>query len=299
MNKKKTVVKKPKAKAKPAPKKGPPAPPKGKLQDFPIDMLKFEPELQPREGDGSTPIGGLFGYHIADLRAAIRRKEVLPPIKVWIVGGKGNLVTDGHHTTEAYRQEGYKTIPAEVFEGSWLEAVAAANGANEEHKALKRSHADKRRAVSNMLKVLRETGESWSNARIAAACKVSDDLVGNMMMREPAPVVVNDDTGTRVGVDGRKYKAPGTKKKKADKPTEEPTDDTPTPTPVAAFDFHGFETHAGVVLRDIDALAKIHGVLNTPRTEGMRRLYREFHQEFTQWHTELENQAAGKPKGKP
>lgn len=304
----KTASKKPKVKA--AAKHPADSIPKGKLQDFPIDMLKFEPELQPRKGDATSPIGGLFAYHVNDLREAIKHKEPLPPVQVWIVAGRGNLVTDGHHTTEAYRQEGKKTVPAEVREGTWLDAVAAASQANSQHKALKRTNEDKRQAVRNLLTALREAKVAWSNSRVAKWCSVGDDLVAAMLLRQPPPSETKVEGGEEVkklGVDGRAYKgSAGKKKTKRKGTTAEPAEEpvialavvTP-PVPQGVFDFHAFESHAGVVMRDIDALAKVYSVLNTPRTEGMRRLYREFHQEFTQWHKELASQAAGERKGKP
>lgn len=291
--------------------------PKGKLADFPIEMLKFEPELQARVGDASLPVGGLFSYHVEDLRAAIRRGEKLPPVQVWAVPGRGNLVTDGHHSTEAYRLEGRKKIPCEVHEGSWLDAVKAAAQANAQHRALKRTGDDKRRAVKSLLTALREAGESWTNARVAKWVRVSDDLVGSVLLRM-APDHNGPAPTAKLGADGKVYKAdvgakkakvtgktpetPETPKPEAEKPAEKTADPsltmgadkTPAPAPVpvtsqspAVFDFPAFETHVGVIERDIDKAAGAYNAKLSKRADGLRRLLREFKAEFTGWVDDL------------
>lgn len=300
------------AKKKPAPKRPPDdEQPKGVLKDFPIDMLKFEPALQARVGDASTPIGGLYSYHVEDLRGAVRRKESLPPVQVWIVPGRGNLVTDGHHTTEAYRLEGRKTVPAETHEGTWLDAVKAASAANAQHKALKRTNEDKRRAVLNLLTALKEAKETWSNGRVAKWCQVGDDLVAALVLRTQA--VAPDSAAPKKGSDGREYKASVGKGKKEKKgkpsaivappvatdpepvaPKAEPTT-APAEVPSArVFDFPAFEGRVGAVYRDIDAVGLMFGLNHAPRTEGIRRLLREFKAEFQEWYNELSNKAKEK-----
>lgn len=305
---------KPAVKKKPAPKKGESEPrPKGKPQDFRIDMVKFERELQPRQGDGSSPIGGLFAFHVEDLRRAIRAGEDLPRARIWSVAGRGNLAADGHHTIEAYRLEGRKTFPAEVFEGSWLDAVKDASQANAQHLALKRTHEDKRNAVTNLLNALAEAGEDWSNMRVAQWCKVSDDLVKAVRVRIPQVPEKEPEDGKpsepakRVGRDGKSYSAKKKPKTKAE----------PAPVATAArvglfdrpaagepakvnpeYDLNHFDSLWGGLLREVDNLGRQYSAIQGSRPDGLRKLAAEFKDDFHQWHKELVakyESAKGKP----
>lgn len=286
--------------------------PQGELKQFPIDMLKFETMLQPRKGDASTPVGGLYEFHVEDLRESIRKGDKLPPIRVFAVAGRGNVVTRGHHRTEAYRREGRKQVPVEFFpDKTWLEAVVDANQEQEGDSTspLKRDHEAKRQAVLHMLQILRDGGKSWTNRKIAAHTGTSDDLVAKMILRmapqvsppttEPAKPVVKE------GKDGKQYKEPVKKPKASNpdppKPPAIGTDATPsrerppldTP-PARVFDLHKFETEVGATYRQIDNLGATYSVMHGTRTEGLRRLLQEFKAEFVKFHEELEQTRKGK-----
>lgn len=302
-----------KTKKKTASKKGDAEGPKGKEMDFRIDDLSFAPEMQPRAGDGTSG-HGLYADHVEDVRAAVRKREPLPRIRIWRVAGKGNIVTDGHHVTEAYRLEGRKTVPAEVFEGEWWQAVLDASGANAHEGAAKKlSHAEKRTAVKNAIKALKDSGQNWSNVRIAKHCRVSDDLVASVMGKSPEL----KPTGPVSGTDGKKYPQENRGKKKPAvkaEPVPEPKADVKPLDPIAAavvaraveehkaepaftresprtFDFAAFESKWGQLAREIDNLAAVFHVMNTARTEGIRKHLGQFKAAFTEWHRELGEKA--------
>jgi hypothetical protein len=315
----KTKTKKPKATARPRKKPEPPAGPVGKEVDFPIDMITREPELQPRKGDGKGGGNGLYADHVQDMRGAVadlaKRKE-LPRVRIWAVGGRGNLLTDGHHTVKAYELEGMKKVPALVFEGSWLDAVADANR-EDPHKALKRTAEERRTAVINLLTTLRKEGENWSMSRVAKWCGVGDDLVKACVLRlPPDPKAAS---GPKLGSDGKKYAAkhganpkPKPATGKAPRAEPEPEAATPAPEPKAepviaeikaiptptssdtktqpdgqAFDVAAFEAKVGAVDREIDNLGNLYGAAHVPRAEFLRRLLREFKAGFLEWNKEL------------
>lgn len=272
--------------------------PKGKLQDFPINMVRFHVGMQARKGDASTPVGGLYADHVADLRAAIRGGAKLPPVQIWSVPGEGNLVADGHHTVEAARQEGLKTVSAEVHEGTILQAILAATGANPHAGApLKMTNEEKRSAVTMTLLALRQHGESWTNARIAQHCHVGDDLVAACIMRLPADQSSETTTGPKVGKDGKNYKAgKGPKAKKTGKELVITKSDGTSTTEqfggsvkLAAkmFDLKDFESKVGVLDRDIDNLGRLYGAIQTVEHDALRRLLREFKAEFLAWNAKL------------
>lgn len=253
------------AKAKAPAKKAPPAkkpegPPKGKKVDFPIDQISFHPELQARIGDSTTPIGGLYGDHLEDLTRAVKDGIILPRVRLWTVPGKGNFCTDGHHTTEAYKRAGKKEVPVELFTGEWVDAVLDSTSANRHEGAPKKlTNVEKRRNVKHTLKVLAESGQKWSNNKIAKHCRVGDDLVASII-EDAAP-----------------------KPKAVAEPNAKPSE-TKAPT---MFDAKKLEEHMGAVYRDIDECARSFGESTAARTDNIRHLAQDFKKEFLDWMKEL------------
>lgn len=131
----------------------------------------------------------------------------LPPIEVYFDGSQYWL-SDGFHRWHAHKAAGFGTIQANVIQGTQRDAILAAVGANAAH-GLKRSNADKRKAVRMLL----EDGE-WqqkSDRWIADKAKVSAPLVASV--REASTVNIYSSSGdkkktTRTGKDGKKRKAP-------------------------------------------------------------------------------------------
>jgi hypothetical protein len=104
-----------------------------------------------------------------------------PPVIVFH-DGEVHWLGDGFHRVEAARryiqreQIGY-TVVAEVRPGTRRDAVLCAAGANAAH-GLRRTNADKRRAVETLLRD--EEWGQWSNREIARRCAVSQPFVSKL-----------------------------------------------------------------------------------------------------------------------
>lgn len=98
--------------------------------------------------------------------------EDFPPLRCYLLDGKIVLAA-GHHTLEAHRAQGADKIRAIVIKGGTLaDAILDAVKSNTRH-GLRRTPADKRRAV----KLLLETFPAWSTKQIADNAAVSAHLV--------------------------------------------------------------------------------------------------------------------------
>jgi len=117
--------------------------------------------------------------------------------------GSEYWLADGFHRCAAYERFGADVVDAEVKQGSRREAVLHSVGANAEH-GLKRTNADKRRAVELLLR-----DDEWVKASdrwIAEKCGVSYEFV-----RKLRPEVSTVDTSTpKAGQDGKTYSPPRT-----------------------------------------------------------------------------------------
>ena len=203
--------------AAPAPKKKavkPPPEPSVKLMD--IERIIVDLELQSR-----------VDYHkptIVDYVEVYKSKTKLPPVDVFYDGGEC-LLAGGFHRVAAAKKAGRKLIDVRVHQGDKNDAIAFSVGQNHDH-GLRRTNADKRRAVKMLLSIPR-----WaikSDRLIASQCNVSDKLVASI---RPEPTAESRSSTTRVGRDGKKRKVP---KKKA-----KPVPATPEPVPIEeAVDDH-------------------------------------------------------------
>ena len=127
--------------------------------------------------------------------------DELPPLKVFYDGSKFWLA-DGFHRIAAAKKIERKKVLCEVEDGTKRDAILYACGANANH-GLRRTNEDKRRAVERLLRD--EEWSKWSNRRIAQQACVSD-----MMVKSIRDQVQDSCTSsqTRVGKDGKEYKAP-------------------------------------------------------------------------------------------
>jgi hypothetical protein len=98
---------------------------------------------------------------------------VFPPILLFD-DGKGLWLADGFHRFEAKRKIEHDTIVAEIRKGTRRDAILHGIGANATH-GLRRSQADKRRAVERLLKD--PEWARWSDRKIAEAAKVDHKTV--------------------------------------------------------------------------------------------------------------------------
>jgi hypothetical protein len=100
----------------------------------------------------------------------------LPPVKL-IREGEVQWLWDGHLRYAAHKKAKVHEIKAEVTEGTFIDALAAAAGANFSH-GLRRSDEDKRRAVASLFK--EKTWAGRSDRVIAETCKVSHPFVSKI-----------------------------------------------------------------------------------------------------------------------
>ena len=121
-----------------------------------------------------------------------------PPVMVYF-DGTDYWMADGFHRLLAAIRADRKHISAEVKQGSRADAAWAACAANQTH-GLRRTNADKRKAVEMALKLRPEL----SDRAIAGHCGLSDPFVGQMRRQ----VLTVSTSTSRTGSDGRRYPVP-------------------------------------------------------------------------------------------
>jgi ParB-like nuclease domain len=111
-----------------------------------------------------------------DYAEAMTEGATFPPV---VLFSEGDLywIGDGYHRIAAARKVGFTTITAEVGEGGQRETLLYACSANASH-GLRRTNADKRKAVETMLQD--EEWGQWSNYQIAKHCGVGEFLVRSL-----------------------------------------------------------------------------------------------------------------------
>ena len=176
------------------------------IQLFDLDLLRL---------DGGTQSRAEIDQVTVDAYAdAIRSDAIFPPIVVFYDGEKYWLA-DGFHRVHAHKQEGCITISAEVRSGTRREAILYSVGANATH-GLRRTNADKRRAVETLLR-----DEEWSKKSdrwIAEKCGVSDRFVNGQR-----PTTANrSQLEERTGQDGKTRKLPAKRDPAPKAPPVEP-----------------------------------------------------------------------------
>lgn len=114
--------------------------------------------------------------HIDDIREAIRNGEEIEPVILYHDGSE-YYAGDGFHRMDACEAENLEHVPAYVRKGTLRDAKLYAASANAEHKALKRSNADKVNQVNLLLED--SICYRWSDRQIATHVGVSPTTVGN------------------------------------------------------------------------------------------------------------------------
>ena len=133
-----------------------------------MDVIRIDGGTQSRE-----KIDDNIVTEYADL---IEDGVVFPAVRVYF-DGVDHYLADGFHRYHAHRRAGKGAIEADVEKGTLRDAILYSLGANHEH-GLRRSNADKRKAVQAMLDDFE--WQEWSNGEIARRCHVSERLVANM-----------------------------------------------------------------------------------------------------------------------
>lgn len=176
------------------------------MKNLPTDGLLLSPDLQMR--------AALDTETISEYAAAMKAGEAFPPIRV-IEADDGWLVCDGFHRVSAARAAGIASLPCNVTVGTMDDALLVALQANATN-GLRRSNADKRRAVSVALARWPEK----SDRVIAQLCGVTHPFVSAFRPAKVETVTTSiDPAAKRTGADGKQYPAAN---KPAAKPAQQP-----------------------------------------------------------------------------
>lgn len=128
--------------------------------------------------DGGTQmrVGPYHDDILSDYGEVITGGGQLPPVTVFH-DGSDYWLADGFHRLKAHKNADVREIEAEVREGSKRDAILHAVGANTSH-GLRRTNADKRRAVETLLRD--EEWSRWSDREIARRAGVSHNFVNTV-----------------------------------------------------------------------------------------------------------------------
>lgn len=211
---------------------------------------------------------------VAEYRQAFMDGAVFPPVVVFF-DGANYWLADGFHRYFGARDAGESALHAEIINGTQRDALLYSLKANATH-GLKRTNADKRKAIETLLK---DTEWSqWSDRKIAEVCGVGNQMVGDV--RRSICVNHTDVTTTRtVERNGKTYtqntanigkkpvESDSAKSKPAPKPApakeaepeEIPQDDGPSAEELAAMEAAEEADRALVatMLESDDALAAL------------------------------------------
>lgn len=184
-----------------------------------ISKIRIDGGTQPRaEIDQAT---------VAEYAEAYKSCANLPPITLFYDGAEYWLA-DGFHRYHGARLAGLKAVYEEITPGTRRDAILFSLSANSKH-GLKRSNADKRKAVKTLLDDAEWS--AWSSSAISKMCAVShtfvDDVrrsyLATLQDRKPETVTVQRNGTTyeqnvsrigKPGSDGTSVPAPA--------PAEEP-----------------------------------------------------------------------------
>jgi hypothetical protein len=133
-----------------------------------IDVIRIDGGTQSREKIDEAVV--------ADYADLIQDGVVFPAVRVYF-DGISHYLADGFHRYHAHRKAGKGAIEADIVNGTLREAILYSLSANHSH-GLRRSSADKRKAVMTMLEDFE--WQEYSNAEIARVCHVSVSLVSRL-----------------------------------------------------------------------------------------------------------------------
>lgn len=147
-------------------------------------MLPENIELSKIRRDGGTqPRSTISQDIIEDYSMQMVEGAVFPPVTVFY-DGEEYWLADGFHRVHAADAASFKTIAAEVHQGTRRDAVLFSVGANAAH-GWRRSNEDKRRAVKTLLNDPEWSG--WSDREIARRCHVDHVTVSRLRPAPPPP----------------------------------------------------------------------------------------------------------------
>lgn len=133
-----------------------------------ILAIRIDGETQARESINQEAV--------SEYADSIRSGVEFPPLVVFFDGAEYWLA-DGFHRWHAHRAAGRASAQVDIRSGTRRDAVLFSLGANAAH-GLRRTNADKRKAVSTLLKD--EEWARWSDREIARVCGVGAPFVGDI-----------------------------------------------------------------------------------------------------------------------
>ncbi|MEM0964818.1 MAG: hypothetical protein AAGJ81_01535 [Verrucomicrobiota bacterium] len=173
------------------------------ISDIPLKEIDLTAtDLQMRDDSAGD------GDQVDNLVEAYKAGDDVPPIVLFAADKSGTYyIGDGWTRCYAIKKvRGKNTINAKVYSGGRDAAFKHACGANANH-GLRRTNADKRKAVTSALKKWPE----MSDRSIADICKVGNQMVGHVRKE-----VCDSHTSTRKGKDGKAYPTPKKKSEQID-----------------------------------------------------------------------------------
>jgi ParB-like chromosome segregation protein Spo0J len=136
---------------------------------------------------------------VADYAADMLNGAVFPPVIVYH-DGQDHWLADGFHRAEAARKIGREEIDAEIRQGTARDAVLHGIGANATH-GLRRTQADRRRAVERLLKDAEWA--AWSDRKIAELARVDHKTVGKIRRELSGEIPTPGPTGGEIPTSSR------------------------------------------------------------------------------------------------
>lgn len=199
------------------------------VRALPLQSFLRDSRVQPRE---SINLSKVTEYAMAMAKAPVYQAAGLsvkpfPPVVAFCEhDDQGNdlyWLADGWHRLLAAEEAGLRSFPTEIHEGTVLDAIMHAAGANADH-GIARTNRDKHRAVRMLLDHPIIIRESWANVRIAHAAGVSDALVRAVRREREVELGLPPSTERR-GSDGKIYSLQLRRERKIAEGAQEPTSD--------------------------------------------------------------------------
>ena len=162
---------------------------------------------------------------VADYALALENGDRFPAVLAFF-DGIHYYLTDGYHRYHAHKRAGKASIEVEVINGTFRDAMFHATSVNSKH-GMRRTHADKRKAVMTLLEDFE--WEGMSSSEIARHCGVSVAFVSNLRNVSGKQT---EGTVKYKDKDGEVKE----KKKATGRPTKEPELKEPAPTPEPEHD---------------------------------------------------------------
>jgi hypothetical protein len=138
------------------------------MKRLPIGKIRRDGGTQSRET--------INGATVTEYSEAMQEGATFPPVTVYY-DGTHYWLADGFHRLAAAAKIGNREYDVEVIQGGRRDAILHSVGANSDH-GLRRTNADKRRAVSTLLRD--DEWGGWSSNRIAKQCGVSHTFVDKL-----------------------------------------------------------------------------------------------------------------------